>query len=91
MPCSAAACSARQKPADDGADGQALARIARGTGGRHFEATTATELEAVYRDIGRSVATVDEEQELAEWFVGAALALALLAGALSVAWFARLP
>jgi Ca-activated chloride channel family protein len=72
-------------------DGTALRAIADATGGRFFEAASGAELAEVYRTIGRSVTTTEELQDLAAWFVGAALAALLLASALALAWFARLP
>ena len=72
-------------------DGSALRAIAEATGGRFFEAASGAELADVYRTIGRSVTTTEELQDLTAWFVGAALAALLLASALALAWFARLP
>ncbi|MGH8974370.1 MAG: VWA domain-containing protein [Acidimicrobiia bacterium] len=72
-------------------DAPALQGIAHATGGRFFEAVSAAELTEVYRTIGRSVATVEELQDLTAWFVGAAFASTLLASILALAWFARLP
>ena len=72
-------------------DGPALRAIADATGGRFFEAASGAELAEVYRTIGRSVTTTEELQDLTTWFVGAALAALLLASALALAWFARLP
>jgi len=72
-------------------DKAALRAIAKATGGRFFEAASATELTQVYRTIGRSVVTVEERQDLTAWFLGAALAFTLVASTLALAWFARLP
>ena len=72
-------------------DGSALRAIAEATGGRFFEAASGAELAGVYRAIGRSVTTAEELQDLTAWFVGAALSALLLASALALAWFARLP
>jgi Ca-activated chloride channel family protein len=72
-------------------DGPALRAIANATGGRFYEAVSAAQLTDVYRTIGRSVATVEELQDLTAWFVGAALGLSLVASALALAWFARIP
>jgi Ca-activated chloride channel family protein len=72
-------------------DGSALRAIADATGGRFFEAASGTELAEVYRTIGRSVTTTVQVRDLTTWFVGAALAALLLASALALAWFARLP
>ena len=72
-------------------DKAALRSIAKTTGGRFFEAVSASELTQVYRTIGRSVVTVDERKDLTAWFLGAAFALTLIASTLALAWFARLP
>jgi Ca-activated chloride channel homolog len=72
-------------------DDPTLRAIAKATGGRFFEAASTAELTEVYRTIGRSVTTVPERQDLTAWFVGAALALTLVASTLALAWFARLP
>lgn len=72
-------------------DGSALRAIAEATGGRFFEAASGAELAEVYRAIGRSVTTAEELQDLTAWFIGAALSALLLASALALAWFARLP
>ena len=49
------------------------------TGGRFFTAPTARDLEAVYANLGRGLATRNEKQEVTAAFAGGALAL-LLAG-----------
>ena len=56
-----------------------------------FEAESGGELEAAYEDLGSSIGFETEQREITEWFVGAALAALLAAGALSLLWFARLP
>jgi Ca-activated chloride channel homolog len=56
-----------------------LESIARTTGGRFFTAPTARDLEAVYANLGRGVATRKEKQEVTAAFAGGGLAL-LLAG-----------
>jgi len=72
-------------------DGPALRAISDATGGRFYEAVSAVELTDVYRTIGRSVTTVQELQDLTALFIAAALALSLVASALALAWFARIP
>jgi Ca-activated chloride channel homolog len=72
-------------------DGPALRAIANATGGRHFEAGSAAELAEVYRTIGRSATTTEGLQDLTASFVGVALVALLVASALALAWFARLP
>jgi Ca-activated chloride channel homolog len=56
-----------------------LESIARTTGGRFFNAPTAGDLEAVYANRGKGLATRKEKQEVTAAFAGGALAL-LLAG-----------
>lgn len=73
------------------ANGRSLERIAAATGGRFFRAASARELVEVYRTIGRSVENVQVRREITRWFVGAAFALALLGGMLSLVWFSRIP
>jgi Ca-activated chloride channel homolog len=56
-----------------------LESLSRTTGGRFFNAPTARDLEAVYANLGKGLATRDEKQEVTAAFAGGALAL-LLAG-----------
>jgi Ca-activated chloride channel homolog len=56
-----------------------LESISRTTGGRFFSAPTARDLEAVYANLGRGLATRKEKREVTAAFAGGALAL-LLAG-----------
>ncbi len=60
-------------------DTATLDTIARQTGGRSFTAPTARDLEAVYANLGKGLATRNEKQEVTAAFAGGALAL-LLAG-----------
>ncbi len=60
-------------------DTATLESIARTTGGRFFTAPTTRELEAVYANLGRGLATRKEKQEITAAFAGGGLAL-LLAG-----------
>jgi Ca-activated chloride channel family protein len=60
-------------------DTTTLESIARTTGGRFFTAPTARDLEAVYANLGRGLATRKEKQEVTAAFAGGGLAL-LLAG-----------
>ena len=65
-------------------DTATLQSIARTTGGRFFTAPTARDLEAVYANLGRGLATKKEKQEVTAAFAGGALAL-LLGGLVIVA------
>ncbi len=72
-------------------DEETLAGIAEDTGGSFFAADSSEELAAVYRDIGTAIGFETAEQDISDRFVGAALVLAALTSALSLAWFQRLP
>jgi Ca-activated chloride channel family protein len=58
-------------------DTATLQSISRTTGGRFFTAPTARDLEAVYANLGRGLATKKEKQEVTAAFAGGALALLL--------------
>lgn len=60
-------------------DTTTLQELARTTGGRFFTAPTARDLEVVYANLGRGLATREEKREVTAAFAGGALAL-LLAG-----------
>jgi len=62
-------------------DTATLETIARTTGGRFFTAPTARDLEVVYANLGRGLATRNEKQEVTAAFAGGGLVL-LLAGLL---------
>lgn len=72
-------------------DGPALQALAQATGGGYYEAASGDELQAVYQDIGTSVGYRTERQEVWQWFVGPALAIALLSAVTSMLWFSRIP
>jgi Ca-activated chloride channel homolog len=72
-------------------DEAALRALAEDTGGQAYTAASGEELGEVYADIGSSIGTRTERQEVATWFVGAALLAAGAAATASLAWFARLP
>lgn len=72
-------------------DLDAMAAIADETGGVFFEAESEHELSAAYEDLGSSVGFETEERPVTEWFIGAGLVALLVAAALSLLWFARLP
>jgi Ca-activated chloride channel family protein len=68
----------------------AMARIAQESGGTSFTARSASQLHAVYDQIGRAVGYTVHRHEVTAWFSGAALALAALAGASALVWSSRL-
>lgn len=72
-------------------DRDAMAFLAEATGGQFYEAATAAELTEVYQDMGSSIGYRTVPYELTQWYLGGALALALLAAALSLLWTPRLP
>ncbi|MCG5211999.1 VWA domain-containing protein [Streptosporangium soli] len=71
-------------------DGPALQQLAEATGGGFYEAASGEELQAVYDDIGSSVGSRTEVQEIWPWFVGAGLVAAMLAAGTSMLWFSRM-
>jgi Ca-activated chloride channel family protein len=72
-------------------DRQALRDIAETTGGRAFEADSAEKLVSVFEDIGEGVGTRTEPREITDGLAVAALVVAAVAAAGSLAWFARIP
>jgi Ca-activated chloride channel family protein len=69
----------------------ALREIADATSGQYFAAATEAQLAKVYQDIGSQVGYENKETEITTWFIGAALLALLATGAMSLAWFSRLP
>ncbi|HEY8472016.1 MAG TPA: VWA domain-containing protein [Natronosporangium sp.] len=72
-------------------DRDSMATLAETTGGQYYEADSVEELTAVYEDMGSSVGSRIVPREITQWYLGGALILALLAGALSLLWTPRLP
>jgi Ca-activated chloride channel family protein len=72
-------------------DRDAMRQIASISHGRTFSAAAGDELASVYERLGSQVATRDERREITAGFAGAAAALLLAGGALSLRWFGRLP
>jgi Ca-activated chloride channel family protein len=72
-------------------DRDSMAALAESTGGQYYEAESLAELTAVYEDMGSSVGHRLVPQEITQWYLGGALALALLAGTFSLLWTPRLP
>lgn len=71
-------------------DEPTLQRIALVTKGRYFKASSAEELRTIYTSLGARAVLEPENAELTALFVGAALLLFVLMGALSTRWFNRL-
>jgi len=74
-------------PADVGT----LRALAQDSGGTAYTAASDEELRGVYRDIGSQVGTRVEKRDVTEWYVGAGLLAAAVAGVTSLLWFSRLP
>ncbi|GAB97943.1 Ca-activated chloride channel family protein [Kineosphaera limosa] len=72
-------------------DEMTLRQLAEATGGQAYRAGSGQELASVYEDIGSSIGWRTEPREVGGYVTGAALLLALVAAALSLRWFARLP
>jgi Ca-activated chloride channel homolog len=72
-------------------DRESMATLAETTGGQYYEADSVEELSAVYEDMGSSVGHRLVPREITQWYLAGALALALLAGTLSLLWTPRLP
>jgi len=72
-------------------DEPTLRQIAVATGGQYFRASSETDLSDVYRNLGTKLVFKTEKTELTAGFTAAAAVLMLAAGALSLAWFNRLP
>jgi Ca-activated chloride channel family protein len=72
-------------------DRPALETIADQTGGAFAEAASEAELAGVFADIGSQIGYERQTQDLTTWFSGLALVALLGCGAMSLAWFSRLP
>jgi Ca-activated chloride channel family protein len=72
-------------------DTDTLRQVADLTGGRFFDAPTATDLARVYESLGSKVGFTQQEQEVTQWFAAAALLLVVAGAGLSMLWFNRFP
>jgi Ca-activated chloride channel homolog len=72
-------------------DRAAMAQVAQISGGQTFAPTDADALSAVYEKLGSQVGTKMQERQVTAWWAGGAIALLAVGGALSLAWFGRLP
>ncbi|MEO5877899.1 MAG: VWA domain-containing protein [Streptosporangiaceae bacterium] len=68
-----------------------LRYLASQTSGKAYEAADAGQLSEVYSNIGTSLGYRLEDKDVSSRFLGIALLLACATGALSLAWFSRLP
>jgi Ca-activated chloride channel family protein len=72
-------------------DKATLREVARISGGRYFEAPSAKELQSIYSRLGTRLSAKQVKHEVTWGFAGGALALLLVGGGLSLAWFGRAP
>jgi Ca-activated chloride channel family protein len=70
---------------------EAMAKIASGSGGKSFTATTGNELNAVYDQIRKVVGFDTVRTDITEWFTGFALLLAVLTAGAALVWMQRIP
>jgi len=68
-----------------------LQSISGNTGGQYYKAANETELAQIYRDLEPKLALKTENIEVTSLFAGAGVLLFLVAGALSLLWFGRVP
>jgi Ca-activated chloride channel homolog len=71
-------------------DPQSLHQIATSSGGKGFTAQTTDGLSEVYQKLGSQLAHKHTKREITAEFAGGGLALLLLGGLMSLAWFGRL-
>ena len=71
-------------------DEEALKTIANITRGEYFYAGTATDLKKIYQSMNSRIVLEKKETEITALFAAGAAVLALLAAALSLAWFNRI-
>jgi Ca-activated chloride channel family protein len=72
-------------------DPQTLAAVAETTSGRFFQAPSAGDLQQIYQSLGSKMDTVDQTQEVTQWFAAAGLLLVVVGGGLAAVWFNRFP
>ena len=72
-------------------DEETLKRIAEETDAGYFKADSETDLRQIYETLSTQVIFKPEQTELTVGFAGFATVLLLIAGALSLLWFSRLP
>lgn len=77
-------------PIDVSVDRDALKKIADQTGGTAYTATSASQIRDVYRGLAKAIGYDTVDKDLTPWFVGAGLALLVVAAALSLTWSNRL-
>jgi Ca-activated chloride channel family protein len=73
------------------ADPNEMAKIASGSGGKSFTATSGTELNSIYAKIRNSVGYDIVKHDITEWFVALAFLLAFATSAAGLYWMQRVP
>jgi Ca-activated chloride channel family protein len=72
-------------------DRQTLKQIAETTGGKFFATGDEKRLSQIYKSLGTRIGFKKQRRELTAAFAAAGLAMMMLGGAFSLAWFGRLP
>ena len=72
-------------------DEETLKRVAEATDGTYYNASTETDLRAIYENLSTHLVFRKQETEITALFTGAAFVFSILAGTLSLLWFNRLP
>jgi len=72
-------------------DENTLKLVAEATDGTYYNASTEKDLEAIYENLSTHLVFRKQQTEVTAFFTGAAAALSLSAGILSLLWFNRLP
>jgi Ca-activated chloride channel family protein len=72
-------------------DEATLQAVADNTGGQYYKAASEDDLKRVYSDLQPKLSIKPEDIEITSLFAGVGLLLFLLAGALSLLWFGRVP
>ncbi|HEU0293483.1 MAG TPA: VWA domain-containing protein [Anaerolineales bacterium] len=68
-----------------------LQSISANTGGQYYSAANQADLDRIYRDLEPKLSLRPENIEVTSLFAGAAFLLFLVAGAISLLWFGRVP
>jgi len=72
-------------------DEELLQSVSANTGGQYYKAANEADLARIYRDLEPKLSLKTENIEVTSLFAGAGLLLFLVAGALSLLWFGRVP
>ena len=72
-------------------DEELLQSVSYNTGGQYYKAANEADLARIYRDLEPKLSIKTENIEVTSLFAGAGVLLFLVAGALSLLWFGRVP